>query len=198
MPRITALKRENIAEYEPLFQQLEEFFGFVPNDYLTMGHKPHVMKAVNDLTGAIFFAPGKTPTPLRLLIAYLSSRSAQCMYCIAHCGSLAIEQGLPLEQIQNITQYETHPSFSALERAALRIADKAGKTPNVVTDQDFNELRQFFDDEACAELVAVIALMGFYNRWNDTVATSLEKSPMENGLKFLKTTGWTAGKHASQ
>lgn len=197
MPRITPLKREEIAEYEPLFQQLEEFFGFLPNDYLTMGHKPHILKAINELTGAVIFAPGKTPIALRLLVAYRSSRSAQCMYCVAHCGALAIEQGLPLEQIQNITQYETHESFSPMERAALKVADKAGKTPNEITDQDFNELRFFFDEEACAELTAVIALMGFYNRWNDTLATTLEKPPMDAGLKFLKPIGWTAEKHVS-
>jgi len=41
----------------------------------------------------------------------------------------------------------------------------------------------------------VIALFGFLNRWNDTMATPLEEEPIEAGEKFLAAHGWDAGKH---
>ena len=37
---------------------------------------------------------------------------------------------------------------------------------------------------------------GFLNRFNDTIATELEKSPIEAGKRFLAEKGWTVGKHA--
>jgi hypothetical protein len=37
----------------------------------------------------------------------------------------------------------------------------------------------------------VIALFGFLNRWNDTLATPLEDEPIE----YLSRGGWQAGKH---
>lgn len=197
MPRIQGKSRSQLPEFEPMFRQLEEFFGYMPNDYLTMGHRPGIMKAVSDLTAAVVFAPGKTTMDLRLLVAYISSRAARCMYCTAHCGSLASQQGIPVEKLQNILSYETYESFSPLEKAALRVAEKASKSPNAVTDQDFAELRKFLDEEGCAEILGVISLMGFYNRWNDTVATTLERPPHERAEQILKGTGWEVGKHAA-
>ena len=45
-------------------------------------------------------------------------------------------------------------------------------------------------------IVAVIALFGFLNRYNDTMATELESSPIAAGQRFLAARGWTVGKHA--
>ncbi len=197
MPRIQEKPRAQLQEFEPMFRQLEEFFGYMPNDYLTMGHRPQVMKAVSELTSAVFFSPGKTSMELRLLVAYISSRAAKCMYCTAHSGTLANQQGISLEKIQNILSYEKHEAFSALERSALRVAEKASRSPNAVTDHDFAELKKFLDEEGCAEILGVISLMGFYNRWNDTVATTLERSPLERAEQILKNVGWEIGKHAA-
>jgi hypothetical protein len=44
--------------------------------------------------------------------------------------------------------------------------------------------------------VAVIALFGFLNRFNDTMATELESSPIAAGTRFLAEHGWSVGKHA--
>jgi alkylhydroperoxidase family enzyme len=193
MPRLAPKPLTDLAEYDEMFQQLEEFFGFLPNDYLTMGHKPAVMKAVVELTGAVLLAEGKTPMPLRLLVMYIASRAANCMYCTAHCAGLALKYGVSMEKIQSIRDYKTHPSFSAAERAALTVADRANKLPNAVTDEDFTELRQYYDDEAIAEIISQIAIMSFYNKWNDTVATTIEKPPFDMASSSLS--GWSAGKH---
>ena len=43
--------------------------------------------------------------------------------------------------------------------------------------------------------VGVIALFGFLNRFNDTMATPLEAEPIEVGEKHLAKSGWSAGRH---
>jgi hypothetical protein len=45
-------------------------------------------------------------------------------------------------------------------------------------------------------LPAGLALFGFLNRFNDTMATELESSPIAAGQRFLAARGWTVGKHA--
>ena len=47
------------------------------------------------------------------------------------------------------------------------------------------------------DIVAVISLFGFLNRFNDTMATELEASPIEAGNRFLAKKGWSVGKHAA-
>ena len=91
--------------------------------------------------------------------------------------------------------YQTSPLFSAAERAALDVAVAAGCVPNAVTDEMFMELRKHWSDEQVVEIVGVIAMFGFLNRWNDTFATPLEDEPLEFGEKHLAAHGWDAGKH---
>jgi len=80
-------------------------------------------------------------------------------------------------------------------RETWRAAICAG-TPNAVTDEDFTELKRYYTDAQIVDIVAVIALFGFLNRFNDTMATELESSPVEAGQRFLAQKGWSVGKHA--
>jgi hypothetical protein len=59
----------------------------------------------------------------------------------------------------------------------------------------FAELRKHWSAEQIVEIVGVIALFGFLNRWNDTMATPLEDEPIEVGEKYLAHGGWQVGKH---
>jgi len=47
------------------------------------------------------------------------------------------------------------------------------------------------------DIIAVISLFGFLNRFNDTMATELEAAPIEAGKRYLRERGWTVGKHAA-
>ena len=64
-----------------------------------------------------------------------------------------------------------------------------------VTDEMFIELKKHWNEEQIVEIVGVIAMFGFLNRWNDTLATPLEDEPIEVGDKFLAGHGWSVGKH---
>ena len=75
------------------------------------------------------------------------------------------------------------------------MAQAAGTTPNAVTDDDFDEMKKYFDEDQIVELVAAVCLFGWLNRWNDTMATDLEKRPLELGQAILADSGWTPGKH---
>ena len=61
----------------------------------------------------------------------------------------------------------------ALPSATLDFAVAAASVPNAVTDDMFVVLRKHWTEEQIVEIVGVIALFGFLNRWNDTLATPL-------------------------
>ena len=52
-----------------------------------------------------------------------------------------------------------------------------------------------FDDGQIVEIVATIALFGYLNRWNDTMATALEQRAVEVAERAIGPVGWQAGKH---
>jgi hypothetical protein len=59
-----------------------------------------------------------------------------------------------------------------------------------------SQLKRYWNDNDIIEIMSVIALFGFLNRWNDSMGSALEDLPIEKGEKYLKeTTNWTPGKH---
>jgi alkylhydroperoxidase family enzyme len=125
----------------------------------------------------------------------MSSRSAGDAYSMAHTASGALHFGVKPEKLAAIANYATSPLFSQAERAALQVAAAAGQVPNAVTDEMFVELRKHWNEPQIVEIVAAIAVTGFVNRWNPTLATPLEDEPMQVGRDHLAALGWESGRH---
>ena len=195
MPRLEPLKREDLPDYEPMFQMVEAGMGFVPNSLLTMARWPELIQAASGLFATINVA-GVVDPQLKMLLSYAVSRSAGCSYCQAHTSHGAVEKaGIAAEKLEAIWSYETSDLFSDGERAAIAVAQGAGQVPNAVTDEEFEELKKHFSEREIVEIVALIAMFGFLNRWNDTMATTLETSPLRFSEKALAGDDWSVGKH---
>lgn len=195
MTRIVPLTKDDVPELAEGFARIEAILGFVPNSNLVMARHPAMLKAFQQLAVAVL-APGKVPPSLKILVAHMTSRASGCNYCIAHTGHITEKNGVAPEKLAAIWDYETSELFTPGERAALTVARGAALVPNAVTDADFAELKRHFNDDQATEIVGVIALYGFLNRWNDTVATELESHPLAFARASLAGTGWEAGKHA--
>ncbi len=194
-PRLAPLAVDHTPEMRELLEDTRKRMGFVPNSQLIMQRKPNLLRAYSQLTAAIWDPKGKVDRKLKRLISHVASRAAGCQYCMAHTAEGAAKLGVDQQKIDAVWDYQTSPLFDAAERAALDVAVAAGCVPNAVTDEMFLELRKHWDEEQIVEIVAVIALFGFLNRWNDTFATPLEDEPLEFGEKHLAAQGWDAGKH---
>ena len=195
MPRIDAVSRESLAEFEPVFKIVETVMGFVPNSLLTMGRRPALFRGFAALSGEVL-GPGRVPPATKQLVAFVTSNASGCRYCQAHTSHSAERAGVSPEKLEAAFEFETSPHFDAAERAALRLARDAGVSPPAVTDAHFEALRKHFDDDEILELVSVIALFGWLNRWNDTLATELESSPLRFARERLASHGWQIGGHA--
>ena len=194
MTFITPKSRGELAELEPVFQMVEASMGFVPNSMLTMAHWPELLQAFAGLGGTVL-AGGELDSELKQLIAFVASNAAGCRYCQAHTSHSAVRAGASEEKIQAAFEFESSDLFSEAERAALRVALHAGMNPNAVEPAHMETLQQHFSDKQYVEVVAVISLFGFLNRWNDTMATTLEDSPRTFASDKLAQSGWDVSKH---
>lgn len=195
MPRIEPLPIETMPEVKDIAEATQARLGFIANSMRILSHRPGIARAFTELAKAVNGPDTTLDKPLRSMIAQIASRTAGCSYCMAHTAHSGIKAGIAEEKERALWEYETSPLFSAAERAALRVAQLAAMVPNQVSDADFAELRKHFRDEQIVDIVAVISLYGFLNRWNDTMATELEASPLETGRRVLAERGWSAGKH---
>ncbi len=176
MSRIEPIKDFEESELAPLFDQAEKWMGFQPNDGLLMAHKPAMLTSFFTLAKAIY-AEGLVPSGLKRMIGHITSLAAGCEYCSAHTAYGADKQGVSKEKLEALWEFQTSPLFLDSEKAALNVALKAGTTPNGVSDEDFETLKTHFSAPAIVEIVGVIAMFGFLNRWNTTLNTRLEHAP---------------------
>src|SRR4029450_9795704 len=163
-------------ELEELFRLYDDTMSFVPNSLFTMARRPDILRAFSELITRIW-RTGTVPVGLKPLIAVVAGTAAGCRYCQAHETVDAKMRGMDEAKIAEIWDFERSSRYSEAERAALRFARDASVVPNAVTPEHFDELRRHWDDGEIVEILSVVGLFGFLNRWNDSMATDLEEIP---------------------
>lgn len=196
MTYIEPLKSSELADLQPILDGTEKFLGFIPNDVLTMARYPEATARFMQFCLTLY-ENATLPAPLLHLVGLVASSASGCRYCVAHTASKLHDCGANKEKIANVWSYETNPLFDEPERAALRFAHAAGQAPSAVTEDHFGELRRFYTDREIVEMLFVICQFGFWNRWNDSVGTTLESSPRTFAEDVLPEEHWSIGKHAS-
>ena len=194
MPHLEPLPWDANPQFRDRFQHYQDTRGFVPNSILTMSRRPAIAEAFMSLNRAVLYE-GTVPEELKMLVSLVTSQASGCRYCQAHMANLSSIYRASDEKIRAVWEFETSPLFSPAERAAIRLGYRAALVPNEASNDDFVELKRHFDEGQIVEIVATIALFGYLNRWNDTMATTLEPRAVEVAERAIGAAGWQPGKH---
>ena len=195
MPLVKPLSPDSNPEVSKLAEFFNETLGFCPNSVLTMQIRPEIARSFITLNMAVMANHGRVTSAFKRIIAWVSSNAAGCKYCQAHAIRAAERYGAEQEQLDNIWEYRTHKSFNEAERAALDFTLAASQIPNAVDEGLQQRLQKYWDDGEIVEILAVISLFGYLNRWNDSMATSIESGAIQSAEKYLAKSGWNKGKH---
>jgi uncharacterized peroxidase-related enzyme len=195
MALVTPLSPEHDIETKQLAEFFNETLGFCPNSVLTMQRRPAISKAFINLNKAVMANEGRVTSALKRMIAWVSSNSTGCRYCQAHAIRAAERYGAEQEQLDNIWEYRTHPAFSDAERTALDFSLAASQVPNAVNADIKARLYEHWDEGEIVEMLGVISLFGYLNRWNDSMGTTMEEGAIESGNQYLGKHGFEVGKH---
>ncbi len=195
MALVTPLSPEHDLETKELAEFFNETLGFCPNSVLTMQRRPAISKAFINLNKAVMANEGRVNSALKRMIAWVSSNSTGCRYCQAHAIRAAERYGAEQEQLDNIWEYRTHPAFSEAERAALDFSLQASMVPNAVDAKIKERLYKHWDEGEIVEMLGVISLFGYLNRWNDSMGTNIEEGAVKSGNQYLGKYGFEVGKH---
>ncbi len=195
MAHMDPLPAETHPELKEDFAIFERILGFVPNSLLTMQRRPEVVKGFGVLTKAVMDPDGEVDLGFKRLVAHFASRAAGCQYCEAHSLVAAKIHGISDKKVAAIWDYQNSPLYSEAERTALDYALAAGSVPNAVDEKLMTRMREHWSENQIVEILAAVCLYGFLNRWNDSMATSLEAEPHALGDSVLRPGGWDGGKH---
>ncbi len=194
MAHLKPLSRDTHPQFKERFDHYENTRGFIPNSILTMQRRPEIAAAFMALNKAVLYE-GNVSEELKMLISLIASQAAGCRYCQAHMANLSKIYSASDEKIRAVWEFQTSALFSDAERAALQLAYHASLVPNQSTEADFDAVKAHFSDDEIVEIVASIALFGYLNRWNDTMATDLEEHALNVAKSSLSSVGWEPGKH---
>lgn len=195
MTRIKPLTMDELPEEtQAALNFSKNLMGYVPNSVMTMAHWPELLGAFRGLVATIY-GDSNIENGLKRLIGAVVSAAAGCQYCKAHTTLGARDLGVDEAKIKAVWEYQTSDLFTDRERAALDLAFAAGQVPNAATDAHFAALDPYYDEREKTEIMAVISMFGFLNRWNDSLATELEDKPFESANSLYSSDQWQPGQH---
>lgn len=195
MPLVAPLPANHDADVAELAKYFFETLGFVPSSVLTMQRRPAVARAFMELNRAVMRNDGRLTSEQKRLIGLLASTTAGCRYCQAHTALAATRYGATADRLAQIWNFRSSELFTAAERAAFEFAIAAASVPNAVEPAIEADLRAHWDDGEIVEILGVVSLFGFLNRWNDSMATTLEPGAKSVARTHLASQGWSVGKH---
>jgi uncharacterized peroxidase-related enzyme len=195
MALVTPLATDENEEVTELARFFNETLGFCPNSVLTMQRRPAIAKAFINLNMAVMANEGCVTAEQKRLIGYITSANTGCRYCEAHTILAAERYGGSDERLDNIWSFRESTMYSAGEKAAFEFALAASSVPNAVDDNISSELHKYWDDGEIVEILGVISLFGYLNRWNDSMGTTMETGAVDAGERLLAESTWTRGKH---
>jgi alkylhydroperoxidase family enzyme len=117
-------------------------WGLVPEVYDAFSH---MSDAVQKLNGV--------PAEVKALATLLTYMRVGCVACLDFGSGAARLQGVTEEKLMALQQYKTSPLFSESERAALRLAEAMTRAPARVTQEEFEALKQFYDEAQEMEII---------------------------------------------
>lgn len=195
MARLDPLPADANPDLQEAFQNFKRLLGYVPNSALVMQRKPKLVKALAQLASAVWDPASEVNIGFKRLVAYMASCTHGCNYSMAHAAEAAHRAGVADAKLEAVIEYRTSPLYSEAERVALDFAVAAASQPNAVTDELFEKMKKHWTDAQIVEIMGAVAINGFLNRWNDTIAPALEAEPVAFGEKHLARHGWRVGKH---
>ncbi len=195
MPLLRPLAMDANVEVAELAKFFNETLGFCPNSVLTMQRRPAIATAFINLNKAVMANEGRVTAEQKRLIGYITSANTGCRYCEAHTILAAERYGGSEDRLANIWSFRESDLYTQAEKAAFEFALAASSVPNAVDDVISNELNKYWDEGEIVEILGVVALFGYLNRWNDSMGTTMESGAVDAGERLLSDSSWSRGKH---
>ena len=155
---------------KPIFDQLKQMMGRVPNIFLNMANSPSTINAfmtLNQLVEKTSLSPN-----LKTKLALVVSQANHCNYCLSAHSAIAKNMGL---QEQDILQARKGEAEEKKADAILKFAKSVVEKHGAVSDQEVANLKaQGVSDQEICEIVLVITLNTFSNFFNNVTNTEID------------------------
>ena len=158
MPRIPALAPKDAGALVRIgYRMARKQLGEVPEPFAIMAHhrKIFVLAARHEL--ALQKAMHVVPAPLVELAVYRTAWTVGCSWCVDFGAMLQRLEGLDIDRLKEIGEFETSDKFTEDEREVIRYSDAMTATPTEVTDEQVAALVDKYGYDGVVELTYQIS-----------------------------------------
>ena len=165
MAIISSLKKDQVEEIaRAVYEKFEKDTGKVPEWVRVMAHNPKIVKEFTELFKVIM-GEGKIDSLLRWKIAFVVSDSLKCPFCVDVTSKILKTLGASDEIIEKVKEGKNLPED---EKQILKLVKEVTLKANVCNLELFEKLKQKFSEQELVEIVSIIGLFNYINRFNNT------------------------------
>jgi len=167
MAIISSLKKDQISKTARLiYKEFEEQSGSVPEWVAVMAHRPKILKEFVELF-KIIMEQGKIEPYLKWKIAYVVSNTLKCKFCVDVTIKMLKKLGISDELLVNIKSFQDLPEE---EKEILALVKDVTLDGHLDNPQILEKLKEKLTEPQMVEIVSVIGLFNYINRFNNTFA----------------------------
>lgn len=167
MPKIITEPGYRYRWYVKLFfWNQKRRYGQVLEPARLWGRSPKVFAALALLYGALDRSSSPLEPALRTLVTVRVSQINWCRFCIDINSATALKRGVCEEKLLLLPSYMDCDLFTEREKTALSFAEAVTYSDQQPTEEHFDRLRNYFDEDGIIELTALIAFQNLSSKFN--------------------------------
>ncbi len=167
MALLPALEKDEVKDIaKEVFEKFEKETGKVPEWVKVMAHRPEILKEFVELFKAIM-KEGEIEPFLKWKIAYVVSQTLKCPFCIDVTEKMLKKFGATDEILKKIKEMKELPER---EKETLELVRDVTLDGHLDNPEIFERLKEKFTPSQIVEIISVMGLFNYINRFNNTLA----------------------------
>ena len=163
MALISSLEKNQIeAIIKELYENFEKESGKVPEWAKVMANSPKILKEFTELFKTIM-NEGKIEPLLKWKIALVVSKTLKCPFCVDVTEKMLKKLGASEEIIRGIEE------VSGEEKEILELVKDVTLDGHLDKPELFEKLKEKFNESQIVEIISVMSLFNYINRFNNTL-----------------------------
>jgi len=164
MALISSLKEDQVEEIaKEIYEKFKKDTGKVPEWVKVMAHRPEILKEFVELFKVIM-GKGTIDSLLKWKIALVVSETLKCPFCVDVTTKMLKKFGATDEIIKEIKELKGE------EKDVLELIKDVTLDGHLDNPQLFDKLREKFSEPQIIEIISVMGLFNYINRFNNTLA----------------------------
>ncbi|MEA3452938.1 MAG: carboxymuconolactone decarboxylase family protein [Patescibacteria group bacterium] len=163
MALISNIEKEQASDIaKAVYENFEECSGSVPEWVKVMAHRPEILKEFVELFGVIM-KQGEIEPTLKWKIGLAVSKRLKCRFCVDVTEKMLQKFGANQEVVQDVEETEE-------EKKILSLVEDITADGHLDNLDLFKDLKEKFNEAEIVEIISVIGLFNYINRFNNTLA----------------------------